>query len=114
MAVDVCFEARHDLAGVALDRGHYDLTRHVVVAGVRLGRLHHLLVVEQTVDENLAFGQTERFDFDVEVLADILQNPVDPAAEKPADAGNQQTVEHRPTGEHDQQHQQPEGDVHLH
>jgi len=105
--VDVGVERRDDLLRIPPDLDHRHVVRHAVLQCVGLGRLHHLGVVHQSIDQDLTLGELEGLDPDVEVLADLVEDPLDPPPEKPPHAGHQQAVEGSPAREHDECEQQP-------
>ena len=106
--VEVGIERRHDLAGVGLDDldSHFD--RHVVGRGVLPGRLLHLVVIDEPIDQRAPAGLLERPDLDLQAGADLVEDLVGAAAEKPAGTRNEQAVEQREGREHSDQERQPQ------
>ena len=107
--VHVGVERRHDLVRVPADPLHDDLARHRLLARLGLGGLEHLRVVEEPVDQDLALGQLEVGDPDLQPRVDLLEHAVDPAPQEPPGARDQEPVERDPRGEDRQQDGEPDG-----
>jgi hypothetical protein len=49
-----------------------------------LDRLKNLGIVNQTINQNLSFGQLEGFDLNIKTGADFIDHAIDPTSNKPA------------------------------
>jgi hypothetical protein len=90
--VDVRVERGDDLPRVPLDVRHHDVSRDSAPDRIRPGGLEHFRVVHQAIDEDLALGQGEGADLEVEPFADLVDDDVHAASKEPADPGQQQAI----------------------
>jgi hypothetical protein len=93
--VGVGVEGGDDLPGVTFDLRHHDVPRDPAFDRVRPGRLEHVRVVHQAVDEDLAFGQGEGADLEVQPFADLVEDDVHAASKEPAGAGKKEAIHGR-------------------
>ncbi len=108
--VRVSVEGGDDLPGVPLDLRHHDVPGHVVLSRAGTRGLQDPGVVHQPVDQDLALRQREGVDFEVKAFADLLDEPVHPAAQEPADAGDEEPLEGRPCRKKQEDDGEPEGE----
>ena len=66
----------------------YHFLWHIVFFGVALNCSQHLGIISQPIDEHLTLGQLKWADLDAQLGADVIDNPVDAAAQKPPGTGN--------------------------
>jgi hypothetical protein len=100
-------ERRHDLARIAIHALRHDLARLPFLEAFPLHRGLHLRVMEQPVNQDLAPGQLELRQLQVEAGVDLPDHPVDLVMEVPAHARHQQAIEHGPGCQQQQDDEQP-------
>jgi hypothetical protein len=106
--IEVGIERRNDLARVALDDLHRNFTRHALRRGELPRRLLHLVVVEEPIDQRTAARSLKRPDLDLQSAADFIEHLVRAAAQEPARAGHEQSIQQREGGEHGDQDRHPQ------
>ena len=94
--IDVDVERRDNLTRIALDLAQQDGSRPLGLLRLGLDRLHDRGVGRQSIDQHLAFCPLEKRDLQGEAGIELVDHPTGALAEKPAGAGHNQAVEHRP------------------
>ena len=62
-------------------------------------RFHDFRVVGQAIDQNLAPGNGEPGDLELQARIQVVDHPIEASADKPANARDQHAVENRPKRE---------------
>ena len=107
--VEVGVERRHDLGGVLAHLLGRERARHVLRCGLGRGRLLHLRVVDQHVDQRLAPRALERAHLDLELAGDLVEHAVRPIAQQPAPARAHHAVVDAERGEDGDRNREPGG-----
>ena len=111
--VDVGVERRHDLPGEGAYALLQNLTRDVLLAGGFLQHRQHVLIENQLVDQHLAAGLLQGPDLDLQAGVDAIDGDVEPAAQKPAHAGEKNAHDHGVSRQPEQDEVQPERNGHV-
>ncbi len=106
--VGVGVEGGDDLACITAYARENDLARHAAGFHLRLDRLLHLRVEDQTIDQDLPLRQGQRRNPDLQPRVDLLEDFVDAPAHEPAKRRKKQAVQRRPESEQGDRHRQPD------
>ena len=105
--VGIGIERRHDLASVALDLAQQLVARLSRFPAVGGQCFLHGRVVRQPVDQHPPPSAVKRGNTELKACIQLVNHAVDPTADQPADARDQNPVEHGPHSQRGQGGDQP-------
>jgi hypothetical protein len=56
----------------------------IALAGGFLNGFNDFGIINQTINQNLSFGQLKRLDLNIQAGADFIDHAIDPSSDKPA------------------------------
>ena len=105
--IGISIERRHDLACIALDFPDQDFSWYVGFLRYGLDRFHHLGIIGQPIDQDLAFRLLERGNLQLQARVQLVDHAIDAPPDHPSRARNEQEIDHRPERERTGYHCNP-------